>query len=101
MTRSFFDRDIEFESDISELVVSFDPDLFHRAVTNLIINALVHNPPDMKVKIVVRPEQEHEVCIFIRDNSIGMSDTEQSEIFGRYYRGSSRLLLFSTLVYNM
>ena len=42
---AFANCSIEFESNIQECEVCLDIDLFRRAVNNLIINALTHNPP--------------------------------------------------------
>lgn len=86
---AFADRNIEFNSELSELVVSLDPELFRRAVQNLIINALVHNSPETNVTIAIAMAPTSGVNIFIRDNGTGMSETEQAELFNRYYRGTS------------
>lgn len=85
----FSNRDIAFESDGVELAVCLDPDLFRRAVGNLIINSLVHNPPDTKVIIAVDTTETKGVSISIRDNGNGISETQQAELFNRYYRGTS------------
>lgn len=85
----FAKRDIEFECNLSEIVVLIDPDLFRRALQNLIVNALVHNTLDTKVKVIVISKEEHDICIMIHDNGIGMSEAEQSELFNRYYRGTN------------
>lgn len=86
---AFADRDIRFESDVPELSITIDPDLFRRAVQNLIINALVHNSSDTKVTISILLEPKHHVCVLVCDNGIGMSEAEQSELFSRYYRGTN------------
>lgn len=85
---AFSDRDIEFACDLPEFTVSIDPDLFHRAISNLIINALVHNPPTTKVIVSVLKEKQN-IYISVRDNGIGISETEQAELFTRYYRGTN------------
>lgn len=86
---AFADRDIRFESDAPELNITIDPDLFRRAVQNLMINALVHNPSDTKVTISISLEPKNCVCVLVCDNGIGMSEVEQSELFSRYYRGTN------------
>lgn len=86
---AFADRDIRFENDAPELNITIDPDLFRRAVQNLIINALVHNPSDTKVTISISLEPKNRVCVLVCDNGIGMSEVEQSELFSRYYRGTN------------
>ncbi|MCI9136898.1 MAG: HAMP domain-containing histidine kinase [Lachnospiraceae bacterium] len=98
---AFAGRHLEFESNVRELEVCFDPDLFRRAVNNIVINALSHNPPETKVEICVHADFSKEassyaskdfskeISICISDNGIGMSDKEQEELFQRYYRGTS------------
>ena len=85
---AFSDRDIEFACDLPEFTVSIDPDLFHRAISNLVINALVHNSPTTKVIVSVLKENQN-IYISVRDNGIGISEAEQAELFTRYYRGTN------------
>lgn len=86
---AFYGREIEFESGVQELELCLDPDLFRRAVNNLIINTLTHNPPETKVTILVSVDASNEASICISDNGTGMSEKEQSKLFERYYRGTS------------
>ncbi|MDE7425131.1 MAG: HAMP domain-containing histidine kinase [Lachnospiraceae bacterium] len=86
---AFTNRSIEFESNIQECEVCLDIDLFRRAVNNLIINALTHNPPETKVTISIDTGSKKRILICICDNGIGMSDKEKSELFNRYYRGTN------------
>ena len=64
------------------------PYLFYRAVCNLVVNALVHNPPDTTVTVSISNKGKN-VCLSVRDNGIGISETEQAELFTRYYRGTN------------
>lgn len=86
---AFKDRDIAFESNISELEISIDSDLLRRAVSNLIINALTHNPPETKVTISIDINSDKGTCICITDNGTGITEEEQAELFNRYYRGTN------------
>lgn len=86
---TFSKRTIEFESDMPELTIAVDPDLVRRAVGNIVINALVHNPPDTKVKITVNKTRDNCLSISICDNGSGMDETELSDLWSRYYRGTS------------
>ena len=86
---AFANRSIEFESNMQDCEVCLDIDLFRRAVNNLIINALTHNPPETKVTISIDTDPKKRILICISDNGIGMSDKEQSELFNRYYRGTN------------
>lgn len=80
---------IELESSEGEITVCLDADLFRRAVGNIIINALTHNPPQTKVTVTVRMDLQEGVSIVIRDNGRGLNDAEQRELFNRYYRGAN------------
>lgn len=86
---AFKDRDIVFESKVQDLEICIDTDLFRRAMNNLIINALTHNPPETKVTISIDTNSEKGACISISDNGTGITEEEQAELFNRYYRGTS------------
>lgn len=86
---AFKDRNIAFESNVQDLEICVDIDLFRRGMNNLIINALTHNPQETKVTISIDINSEKEACITISDNGQGMSENEQAELFNRYYRGTS------------
>lgn len=86
---AFSNRSIEFECDLPEVTATIDPDLFHRAVCNLVVNALVHNPPDTTVTVSVAADKEKGICLSVRDNGTGISEAEQAKLFTRYYRGTN------------
>ena len=56
---------------------------------NLIINALVHNPPDTTVTVSVEKDKENGICLSVRDNGVGINEAEQAKLFTRYYRGTN------------
>lgn len=86
---AFADRDIEFESDSPEITSLIDANLFRRAIQNLIINALMHNSEDTKVRISVSFDQQDTIYISIKDNGRGISEAELPNLFDRYYRGTN------------
>lgn len=86
---AFSDRNIEFESNADECTALLDPDLFRRAIQNIIINALTHNPSETKVLISARMDTQNSVHISICDNGVGISEDELPELFSRYYRGTN------------
>lgn len=86
---SFSDHEIAFESDAADVSAAIDPELFRRAVGNLVINGLVHNPPDTKVTVSVWEDTGNSVCISVRDDGKGISEEEQAKLFTRYYRGTN------------
>lgn len=86
---AFSNREIEFESSLQELTIAVDPGLMRRAVGNIVINALVHNPADTKVRITVSKSPDSSLSISICDNGNGMDEAELSGLWSRYYRGTS------------
>ena len=82
------DRELEFESSEPEIETMFDPNIFYRAVQNLIINALIHNPPGTTVKVSIGFYSQNKLEIIVQDNGKGMSEATSSRIFERYYRGT-------------
>jgi len=86
---AFSDRDIAFESNVPELYADIDSALFRRAVTNLILNALTHNPAETRVSITLDTDKNGNTLLSIRDNGKGLSKSEQSRLFERYYRGTN------------
>lgn len=71
------------------MTVAADPGLMRRAVGNIVINALVHNPPDTRVRITVSKSPDHSLSITICDNGNGMDEAELSVLWNRYYRGTN------------
>lgn len=86
---AFRDRNIQFESHTAEITASIDPGLFRRAVGNLVINALTHNPPGTKITVIVKATPGNGPQVIVRDQGKGLSSEEQAALFNRYYRGTS------------
>lgn len=83
----FEGRDISFVTDNDEAACLFDPLLFRRAITNIIVNALTHNALGTEVKITLNANHSSE--LIVADNGIGMTEQELGNLFTRYYRGTS------------
>ena len=86
---AFSGRTIEFESRTPETDAVFDPDLLRRAVQNIVVNSLTHNPPGTKVSVAVESPQPGHFTVSIRDDGRGMSETELANLWTRYYRGTN------------
>lgn len=85
----FKNRNIQFNSPQSEIWVKLDLSLFRRAIQNLVINALIHNPPNTIINISINKNTANNVCIYIADNGKGITSDEQKLLFTRYYRGTN------------
>ncbi|MGY8610664.1 ATP-binding protein [Bacillus altitudinis] len=83
----YADQTIELQTNVDKLMLNIDTILIRRAVTNLILNALVHNDAD--VKIIVQLEQKEHTHITIQDNGKGIEEAELEKVFDRYYRGTN------------
>lgn len=82
------DQELSFESPHDQLFSMLDTKMMKRALQNIIVNAIVHNPPDTKILIQFQVESQH-IMIRITDNGIGMDEETQQQLFERYYRGTS------------
>ena len=82
---AFSSRDISFEGD-EDIMITADPSLLRRAVTNILVNALTHNPDDTKIKVTVTCRDM--VIISVKDNGNGINEDELKDLFNRYYRGT-------------
>lgn len=89
--------DARFEAELQgrrvELVVSGAPllrgrvELLHRAIENVVRNALRHTPPDSSVRIAAIPAAGG-VVIAVSDRGPGVPDAELEKIFEPFFRGS-------------
>lgn len=80
-------RVITFRTEQEEVNFYFDELLLKRALNNLILNALIHNPKDTNIHISL--ETGRRILLTIQDNGKGMTAAETSQLFERYYRGTN------------
>ncbi|WP_334072611.1 sensor histidine kinase [Paenibacillus sp. A14] len=81
------DYSIQMTTYVNRLYVQGDAKLLHRAFSNLMVNAMSHNPPGTHIEITVHKTASAQVQI--KDNGKGMDEQLVSHIFDRYYRGTS------------
>lgn len=79
--------EIELTSQIrrSQIQVIGDRQQLYRLIVNLVTNAIQYTPAGGKV-ILTLIEEHHSAIVCIRDTGIGISQTEQKQIFDRFYR---------------
>ncbi|WP_086348997.1 sensor histidine kinase [Candidatus Enterococcus clewellii] len=82
----FADRSIEYRCEDAPVKITVDPMLIKRTIENIIINALIHNPVETEIIVVL--EVADEITLSIKDNGKGISDEEMKKVFDRYYRGN-------------
>jgi len=66
--------------------VSVDPQLFQRAVGNVISNALHYTPNSGRIGINIRSTDDGGVEIAVEDSGIGIDPAELPRIFDRFFR---------------
>jgi two-component system OmpR family sensor kinase len=92
-------RDAHFEADACGRAVDFSGDcvavikgnagLLHRAIENVVRNAVKHSPEGGRVSVECRVDtQEHKVRLSIIDQGPGIPEQELDEIFKPFFRGN-------------
>ena len=62
----------------------------HDLIYNLIDNAIRYTPSAGKVAAGVTIEDNH-ACFIVQDNGVGIEESEQEDVFKRFYRGKESL----------
>lgn len=79
------DYDLGFLCECDQLAVHADRGLLQRAVQNLLMNAVLHNPVGTEILVSVQKETDS-ACVEVSDNGKGISADDLPHIFERYYR---------------
>lgn len=65
-----------------------DPELFKRALQNIYMNAILHNPSAVHIETSLEKRGDY-LIIYILDNGVGMDKETLQVLFKRYYRGTT------------
>ncbi len=68
--------------------VNADPTQLWRVFSNLIVNAVKHNPPGLSITVNATVEGEQIYCS-VADNGVGMSQQQCNRLFDLYFRGTN------------
>ncbi|WP_334763166.1 PAS domain-containing sensor histidine kinase [Nostoc sp.] len=69
-------------------LVNADPTQLWRVFSNLIVNALKHNPPGLLLTINATRKDDMIYCT-VSDNGVGISKQQSDRLFDLYFRGTS------------
>ncbi|WP_338753265.1 HAMP domain-containing sensor histidine kinase [Bacillus sp. FJAT-52991] len=83
------DIPLEFEADTDRYMRRLDRTLWKRALTNLLFNAIVHNPPGTPIHVRFKVKNKKQTVIEIEDFGKGIPEEELEKLFTRYYRGTN------------
>ena len=78
---------IAYQCEENKILAEVDLSLLRRAISNIVINAVIHNAPGTEVTVSVRLRDD--IAISIRDNGKGLAEEEIKNLFTRYYRGTN------------
>jgi PAS domain S-box-containing protein len=73
------------------LIGNFDERRLVQAINNLISNAVKYSPAGGEIEVGLRHtrEQPLQVLIWVKDQGIGIAESEQTHIFTRFYRSNA------------
>ncbi|MEH2056256.1 MAG: ATP-binding protein [Nostoc sp.] len=69
-------------------LVNADPTQLWRVFSNLIVNALKHNPPELLL-IINATRKDDKIYCTVSDNGVGISQQQSDRLFDLYFRGAS------------
>ncbi|MDF2011307.1 sensor histidine kinase [Priestia megaterium] len=76
------------EMDEEEFYYSFSAPLLQRVLNNLLGNAIVHNPKETNISVVIKVESNI-LMVIVKDDGVGIQEDIRNHIFDRYYKGNS------------
>ncbi|MDP3779364.1 MAG: ATP-binding protein [bacterium] len=71
-----------------KLIVETDPEILKNIFESLISNAINYSAPGQEVIVGARKETDAVLC-FVKDGGIGIPESENEDIFKRFYRASN------------
>lgn len=78
----------EGETMLHDALVEGNGELLHRAIENIVRNAVIHTPPGSLIDIALSA-LPGEMRIAVRDNGPGLAETELKAIFTPFFRSSA------------
>jgi len=79
-------RGIGFELHLQECLVLADPDAVHRAIANLLDNAVKWSPNGGTIRVELRGTEDGHAELGVRDQDPGIPPEDLPFVFDRFYR---------------
>jgi PAS domain S-box-containing protein len=81
---------LSFETTLSELLAEIDRGRIEQVLSNLLSNAIKYSPQGGPIEVVLRREDEtHTALLSVRDHGIGIPESQQGRLFGRFVRAEN------------
>lgn len=81
-------KDIEFEADLEEIEYEGNESLLRHVWDNLIGNAIKFSPQNGGIRIEMKKESDHIVCL-VEDHGPGINKEAQKRIYDKFYQGDN------------
>jgi PAS domain S-box-containing protein len=78
-------HNLHFETNESNILVSFDPPRLEQVLDNLITNAIKYSPAETNIHVSMA-HQSDGATVCVRDEGVGVPLEDQPHIFDRFYR---------------
>jgi two-component system sensor histidine kinase MprB len=79
-------RELSFEPHLEECLVLVDPDAVHRAITNLLDNAVKWSPDGGTIRVELHTTDDGHAELGVRDQGPGIPPDDLPFVFDRFYR---------------
>jgi len=78
-------KKLKIISNLQSCIIKFDKEEIKRVIDNILSNAIKYSHPNSKIEVTLNS------CILkIKDYGVGLSQSEQKEIFKRYFRANRK-----------
>ncbi|WP_260838912.1 sensor histidine kinase [Heyndrickxia oleronia] len=81
-------KQLSFQTNCKSYNIAIDEKWLVRILQNLIMNAIIHNPPHTNIEVGVMGNNE-KLEIYVKDNGVGMKEEAIPQLFTKYFRGTN------------
>ncbi|MDR1210364.1 MAG: HAMP domain-containing histidine kinase [Clostridiales bacterium] len=81
-------KNIDFNIDVEDVIVSYDESLLEIVWNNLISNAVKFTEPNGKIELTFRKEGGY-IIIKVKDSGHGMTEEVKAHVFDKFYQGDA------------
>ncbi|MBT2289353.1 ATP-binding protein [Paenibacillus albidus] len=80
---------LSMDSEEQRLELLADEKLLYRALQNVLLNAVIHNPEGTNIHVTIRKDGHGFAEITVSDDGQGMDEHMLNHLFHKYYRGAA------------